>query len=158
MTTRQKKARDKIIENGGTISGKELKEIGYSDAMAINPAKVINSKAIREALHEKLKEHDITIDKVLKPIGKALEAKTKHKIGEVVTDNGDGSSSVEYVYADEDNLPLQLSASDRAVKLMGLDKVHDNPDNVKGVITDPATVKKAIEEGNTVTLTQAVFN
>ena len=108
----------------------------------------LQKPTLKAALNKALQRHNITIDRVLKPIDEALDA-TK------VVITGKGEDAFAEVQPDH---TTRMQASDRAVKLMGLDKVHDNPDNVKGVITDPATVKKAIEEGNTVTLTQAVFN
>ncbi len=160
MTTKQARVLNKIIENKGAISGKELKEAGYSDSIASNPAVVINSKSIQQALIGKLTEHNITIDRILKPISKGLDAKTKHQVGSIDTDNGDGSVSREYVYKYEDNLPLQMSASDRAIKLMGLDKVHGEPSNngVDNSSIDNEALLKALEAGDTVTLQQIVFS
>ena len=131
------------------LKGKNSREIGK--IVGLKPQSVrkrLQQSTVKQELAKALQRHNITIDRVLKPIDEALDA-TK------VVITGKGEDAFAEVQPDH---TTRMQASDRAVKLMGLDKVHDNPDNVKGVITDPATVKKAIEEGNTVTLTQAVFN
>ena len=132
---------DKLIVVG-KIQGKRNKDIALQvypnqkqTSAQVEISKALKKPSIQMALAKALARHDITIDRTLLPISKALHAKTvkQERTGEVVTDNGDGSKSVEYIYKDteEDNLPLQLQASDRASKLLGLinndkDNNHDN--------------------------------
>jgi phage terminase small subunit len=121
MTTKQKRAMVNMVENGGNAS-RAMIDAGYSPATAKNPSKLTTSKGYK-ALQKELGVEGISLKKALAPIAKALNAKTKIKVGEVVTPNGDDSSSVEYMYEYEDNIPLQLQGSDRAIKLLGIDKV-----------------------------------
>lgn len=152
----------KVIK--GKLQGKKSKEIAQDaypnqtpEAGGVSVRRVLQRATVKEELAKALKRHNITIDKILAPISKGLEAKTKHQIGQVQTDNGDGSESIEYMYEYEDNIPLQLSASDRAVKLMGLDKAQE-PDPPKNTPIDNEALQKAIEAGDMVTLQQIVFS
>lgn len=52
-TTRQKKAADKLVENGGNVS-KAMKDAGYSEATAKTPQKLTNSKGWEELMEEYL--------------------------------------------------------------------------------------------------------
>jgi transcriptional regulator len=80
----------------------------------------LQKNTIKTALFKEMQKQGITLDKILAPIAKGLVAQVKKTIGEVTEDNGDGSKSVTYITEDTDNIPLQLQASDRASKLMGL--------------------------------------
>ena len=76
-------------------------------------AKVIASQnmskpSILEALKPYLEKHNIDMDTAIAPIGKALNAKKQ-----LITDT-------EIIETDIDDLDLQLKASDRALKLMGV--------------------------------------
>ncbi len=65
---------------------------------------------MQEALANALREHGITLDAAIAPIGRALTA-TKVSI------SGNGESAFAEVVEDID---LQLKGSDRALKLMGI--------------------------------------
>ena len=135
--------------------GQVLINSGYSPAVAEHPSTVTESKGYLDALLPLLNKHDITIDNVLAPIGKALKAQTRRQIGEIVTEN-EGEKHVEYVYDYDDNIPLQLQGSDRAIKLMGLDK--SKLDNEPGTTT-PKDIIEALNNSDMdeVELTRAVF-
>lgn len=154
MRTKQVKALAKIVENKGSISGKELKEIGYSDAIAKNPQVVIQSKSIQEGL----KAHGITPDNVLAPIGKALKAKTIVHIGMRTITDIDGNTISEPVTMEIDNLELQLRGSEKGMKLLGLDKPDKDPVNPINPIIDNTALMDAIERGDMVELQRIIFN
>ena len=63
---------------------------------------------ILEALQPYLKKHHIDMDTAIAPIGKSLKAKKQ-----IITDT-------EIIETDIDDLDLQLKASDRALKLLGV--------------------------------------
>lgn len=110
MTTKQDKAIAKIVENGGNISGKELKELGYSEAIVKNPKRVIRSKAVQSELSKVLKKKGITLSKALQPVIDALLANKMDKNGNIQPDH-----------------LIRLAASDRAVKLIELTKPKEAP-------------------------------
>lgn len=79
-----------------------------------NTQKVLNRPHVKDALEKALLKHDITLDNALLPIAKGLKAKR------IVEVEGD------FIETEIEDLGLQLKASDRALKLMGVtDK--DNP-------------------------------
>ena len=69
------------------------------DSVIQAAAKTLRRPLVKEALQIALKAHDITLNKSLAPISKALDAV-----------NPDGS----------DNVELQLKGSDRALRLLGV--------------------------------------
>lgn len=154
MRTKQVKALAKMVENGGDISGKELKDIGYSDAIAHNPNKVINSKGIQDGLLA----HGITTDAVLAPIGKALVAKTIVHIGQRTITDVDGNTISEPVTMEIDNIELQLRGSEKGMKLLGLDKLDKDPVNPINPTIDNTALMAAIENGDMVELQRIIFN
>lgn len=154
MRTKQVKALAKIVENGGTISGKELKEIGYSDAIAHNPSRVVKSKSIQDGL----KAHGITTDAVLAPIGKALVAKTIVHIGQRTITDTDGNTISEPVTMEIDNIELQLRGSEKGIKLLGLDKPDKSPDDQANPTIDNKALIDAIQRGDMVELQRIIFN
>lgn len=80
-----------------------------------NAQKVYNTPNIQNALEPYLKKHDLTLDRALAPLNKALSAKKM-----VVTKEG------EIYESDLDDLDMQLKASDRVLKLHGINK-DNNP-------------------------------
>lgn len=50
-TVKQKKALNKIVENGGNVS-KAMRDVGYSPATAENPSKLTESKGFMELMDE----------------------------------------------------------------------------------------------------------
>lgn len=50
-TIRQRKALDKIVENGGNVS-RAMREVGYSKATAVTPSKLTESKGYLELCDE----------------------------------------------------------------------------------------------------------
>lgn len=151
----------------GKLQGKTSKEIGeivypnqLPESAGASVRKVLQKTTIKEALAKALEKHGITIDKALAPIAKGLEATTKHR-EYITTTIKEGKKTTErkteVVVTEEDNLPLQLASSDRAVKLLGLEKAHKEPDEPVAPVNNEAIVK-AIEAGDMVTLQQVVFN
>lgn len=51
LNIRQRKALDKIVENGGIVS-KALRDSGYTDAYAKNPDKFLNTTAVKKTLED----------------------------------------------------------------------------------------------------------
>lgn len=137
MTVKLSPIDTKILK--GKLEGKKQVEI----AREVFPnntqqsGEVLVSKALRKinlqaALEAALIRNGITIDKALKPIEKALNAKNREIIHRR-TETGSGKTR-EVIIEDEivetDNLPLQLQASDRARELMGIGKSNAiNDDN-----------------------------
>lgn len=132
MTTKAKTATAIMLENGGNVS-KAMREAGYSETTAKNPQKFKARPEVQNELQRLLKKKGITLDKALEPIAKGLEAKTRHRVGEVIEDNGDESNSVHYIYEDRDNIPLQLQASDRALKLLNIAQDNPSPTSLAGL-------------------------
>jgi hypothetical protein len=97
------------------------KEAGYAlstpKAMSTNTSKILSRENVKEALDKALIRHGITLDRALAPISKGLDAtKQNEYTGEITED-----------------IKLQLQASDRALKLMGVGNDKDNP-NVQNFI------------------------
>lgn len=145
MTGRQSKVVAKMVENG-SISGKELKEIGYSDAIVKAPSKVTRSRAVQSELQRLLKKRGITLDKALAPIAKALQA-TKSEM--VVTAKGD------HIYTTVDDIEMQLKGSDRALKLLNMDKPKHAPE--QAVAMDTEAIRELLAEGNLVELQRVLL-
>ena len=91
------------------------KEAGYSDnsseaTINSNTQKILKKENVREALDRALVKHGITLDTAIAPIGKGLHAmKQNEYTGEITED-----------------IKLQLQASDRALKLMGVGQSKDD--------------------------------
>ena len=160
MTIKQQRAVKGISENISKAKpeplGKVLQAAGYSKEVSKRPSEVIKAKGIQDALAPILKKHGITVDNALAPIGKALKAQNKKQVGEVVTDNGDDSKSVEYVYEYEDNIPLQIQGSDRARELLGIGKGKvDNPNATPSFSSEELEVLAS--ESDEIELSRAIF-
>lgn len=112
-----KQAKIVKLKAQGKSSAQIAKQV---DGNASAVRRTLQNATVKTALYKEMQRQGITLDKILAPIAKGLEAKNKRTIGEVTEDNGDGSKSVTYITEDTDNIPLQLQASDRASKLMGL--------------------------------------
>jgi hypothetical protein len=136
----------------GKLQGKTSKQIAAvvypgSKNGDVTVRKHLQKATVKDALDKALKKHNITIDRILKPIDEALDAKN-----DIYSKDG--------TYIDsQPNHGVRLAASDRASKLMGLDKVHDTPqDTSPQPVIDHAAIHKAIEAGDMVTLQQIIFN
>lgn len=69
-----------------------------------NTQKILNKPHVKNALQMALNKHDITLDNALQPISKGLRAIKQNEFTGEVTDD----------------IALQLKASDRALKLLGV--------------------------------------
>lgn len=69
-----------------------------------NTQKILNKPHVKNALQQALNKHDITLDNALQPISKGLRAIKQNEFTGEVTDD----------------IALQLKASDRALKLLGV--------------------------------------
>jgi hypothetical protein len=90
-------------------------EAGYSqnsnkNTKVVNTSKILSKPHVQEALQVALKKHGITLDKAIAPIGEALDA-------EKVVIVGKGDDAFADVTPDHS---VRLQASDRALKLMGV--------------------------------------
>ena len=101
------------------------KEAGYStnggyDTIEANTRKVLARENVREALAVALERQGITLERALAPIDKGLSAtKQNEYTGEITED-----------------LKLQLQASDRALKLMGIGQENNTTNNFVQVIKE----------------------
>lgn len=120
-TQKQKLAVAKLVENGRNVSG-AMRAAGYSPKTAVDPSKLTNSKGFRELALEA----GITVDDALVPIRKGLKAKR------IVEVEGD------FIETEVDDLNLQLKASDRALKLLGLAQEAPNNTFIGAIIADKA--------------------
>ncbi len=142
MTIRQQKAINNIIVNGGKVA-KGMRDAGYSEAMVRNSHKLTRSKAFKSAIEPLLKQNNVTLDQYIMNIGNAMQADKTVIIGK-----GDDAFA--------DNVP------DHAVRLQGNKQAERFL--FKGDTTDPASkidnqaILDAVKRGDTVTLSQAVFN
>ena len=75
-TIRQKKLAQRLVENGGKSVSASMREVGYSDAYAKNPNKIIQSRTWQELMDEYLPD-DLIAEK-----HKALLTKTD-ALGEI---------------------------------------------------------------------------
>lgn len=136
----------KIIK--GKLEGKTSIQIG--EEVGMKPQSVrkrLQNATIKDALAKALEKHNLTIDRVLKPIDEALDASNA-----IYSKDGTFIDSIP-------NHTVRLAASDRASKLMGLDKVHDKTtDTPESLQVDNEAILKAIESGDTVTLQQVIFS
>lgn len=107
MTLKQRVVAQEMVDNGGSMAN-AMRKAHYSPAMVKNPQKVAQSKGFNESLEQLLVEHGITLETALEPIEKALHAK------KVVHIEGD------FYVTEVDDLDMQLKASDRAIKLLGM--------------------------------------
>lgn len=120
-TQKQKLALQKIAENHWSV-GRAMREAGYADVTSNRPYNLTKSKGFRELALEA----GITIDDALAPIRKGLQAKR------VVEVEGD------FIETEVDDLNLQLKASDRALKVLGLAEQTQGNTFIGAVIADRA--------------------
>lgn len=147
----------KIVK--GKLAGKTSKQIAkevYPDADNgdVSVRKRLQKATIRDAVNAELLKQGITLAQVIAPITKALKATSKVQIGYEVIGEGKNAKSVP-VYVEEDNIPLQLQGSDRAAKLMGLDRMHDAETDTPPL--DEEDLKALAGESDEVELTRILF-
>lgn len=68
-TTRQKKAIEKVVENGGNIS-RAMVEVGYSPATAKTPQKLTQSKGFQELMEESGLNDDLLVKRHVELLNK----------------------------------------------------------------------------------------
>lgn len=100
-TQKQKKAVDKLVENGGNVS-RAMKDAGYSDATAKTPQKLTESKGFMELLDEYgLTEHLIVTSLVedikRKPQNRKAELELGAKLRSMLVDRKDITSGGEKI-------------------------------------------------------------
>lgn len=105
----------------GVAEGKTQTQAAIDAGYSKKTATVIASENLRkpnvqEALHMELQRQGITLEKAIEPITKGLKAKR------VVQIEGD------FFETEVDDLDMQIKASDRALKLMGVSS-KDNEGN-----------------------------
>lgn len=76
-TERQKRAVDKIIENGGNVS-KAMREAGYTEASAKNPSKLTRSDGFAELMEAYLPD-----DMLLRALSDDIEKKEGNRKAEM---------------------------------------------------------------------------
>lgn len=160
MTHKQAKAIQLMTENHGNAS-KAMREAGYSPNTYKKPSNLTRSEAYKQAVEQGILSDGIDIDAILAPVRKALKAQTKRQVGSVVTETDEKGNPTqhEYIFEEEDNIPLQLQGHDRAVKLLGLDKIHEkDPDTPEAPSISSKDFEKAIKSGNTVELQRIIFS
>lgn len=107
MTTKQKLAASKIMENHGNIS-KTMLEVGYSPNTAKNPSNLTNSKGWQELMDKNLS------DKVLLKVHwEGLKAIRKYP--RIVGRDEEGHP--EYKYVEEPDMPTRHKYLDSAYKI-----------------------------------------
>ncbi len=159
MTTKEIKfVKAKIKGKNTTQAAIEATGLTNKASAAVQGNRMLKNANVQEALQKALKRHDITIDKVLAPISKALTYQQRHVEYKttVKTKGKDKETITEPIITYKDDLDMQLRGSDRAVKLMGLDKQPETPVNVAPI--DNEALMEAIRNGDMVTLQQIVFN
>lgn len=99
----------------GDTHKKAYRKAGYSmnsneASIVSNTDKILKKPHVKEALEKALIKHDITLDNALSPISKGLKAKklVQDRSGRIIDEVED--------------LDLQIKASDRALKLLGVNK------------------------------------
>lgn len=86
----------------------------------VEVARTLNKPHVKHALDTALAKHNITLDRALAPISKALDAKKQNEFtGEITED-----------------LATQLKGSDRALKLMGIGQENNTQNNFIQVIKE----------------------
>lgn len=107
----------------GVVAGKTkrqaAKDAGYGgspETLSVRASSVIKKSNVQDYYAELMAKNEITVERALKPISKALDAKKT-----VVTGDGDNAS-----YNEVDDLDMQIKGSDRALKLLGV-SAPENP-------------------------------
>ena len=116
-TIRQKKALNKIVENGGNVS-KAMRDVGYSPATAENPSKLLDSKGFMQLMDEK----GLTDDLIINSLRDDIEAKPGNRTQELtlaVKMRGRMQDKLDMTSDGEKLTPL-------LVKFIGEDEPKDN--------------------------------
>lgn len=111
----------------GVIAGKTKRQAaidaGYTnstpEAISSSASQTLKKLNVQDYYAELMAKHEITVERALKPISKALDAKKT-----VVTGDGDNAS-----YNEVDDLDMQLKGSDRALKLLGVSAPENTTTN-----------------------------
>jgi phage terminase small subunit len=110
----------------GVVAGKTkrqaAKDAGYGgspETLSVRASSVLKKSNVQDYYAELMAKHEITVERALKPISKALDAKKT-----VVTGDGDNAS-----YNEVDDLDMQLKGSDRALKLLGVSAPENTTTN-----------------------------
>lgn len=110
----------------GVVAGKTkrqaAKDAGYGgspETLSVRASSVIKKSNVQDYYAELMAKHEITVERALKPISKALDAKKT-----VVTGDGDNAS-----YNEVDDLDMQIKGSDRALKLLGVSAPENTTTN-----------------------------
>ena len=147
----------KIVK--GKLEGKTSKQIAqevYPDTKT--GATIVRNRlqkvTLQDAVRTEMMRQGITLDKVIAPVTKALNAKTKTRVISKETITEKGTVEREYTDIEEDNIPLQLQGSDRASKWLGMDKTTDDS-GIGGL--SPEELQALASESDEMTLTQLVF-
>jgi len=122
LTLKQKKFVEGVAKGkSGTKAALEAYDTKDENTAAVIASENLRKPQIVEKLEPILQKHDITLDSAIAPIGKGLKAvKFNEFTGEVTEDLG-----------------TQLKASDRALKLLGVNQdVQGNTFNFVQVIQD----------------------
>lgn len=146
----------------GKVAGKTSKQIAkevFPDSPNGDVAvrKRLQKATMREAVHTELMRDGLTLADVLSPVKKALRAKNR-TVEYKTTRTGRGNDTVvttEPVVHEEDNISLQLQGHDRAVKLLGIDKMHDVEDITPPL--DDEELKALAGAADEVELTRILF-
>lgn len=101
VTIRQKKALNKIVENGGNVS-KAMRDVGYSPATAENPSKLLDSKGFMQLMDEKGLTDDLIITSLVddiksKPSNRTPELTLAVKMRGRITEKSQIDAKVEQV-------------------------------------------------------------
>ena len=108
-TNKQKKAVDKLVENGGNVS-KAMKDAGYSEATAKTPQKLTESKGFMELVEEYGLTDGLIVGSLVEDIRQKpqnrvpelnLAAKIKGMMVEKVEQHNTGELNIRVVKYDE---------------------------------------------------------
>ena len=102
MTVKKEKFLAEYIKNdgNGTAAAKEVYDVSSDSSAAAIASKVLKDENVMSALREEMARQGITLEKVVAPVAKGL--------------------------ADGD-IKVQLSAHDRAVRLLGITEKNNSP-------------------------------
>jgi hypothetical protein len=119
----------------------------------------IQKPTLQAALTAELIKQGLTLETIVKPVAKAINATTSKQVGTRVLEYDEKGRPIEteYIYEEVDNLPLQMQAADRASKWLGLDKAAESGTGEGGTGLSPEDLKALAAESDEMTLTQLVF-
>lgn len=144
MTTSRQAQVIKLIAEKGSITGKDLEKIGYSQAVVKSPTKVTRTRAVQSELAKVLKKNNITLKRAIKPIDDALKA-TKP---DIVDKNG------KFIKGDIDH-QTRLRASEMAMKLLQLNQPETKPKEQRTLQPELAA---ALARGDVDEIQRIIFN